>query len=267
MRPFLKGGFWRSFLAPLRRGQPAAQEDAAHERASITRCRRASGAATSTRRCCAVSATARTGTAYSAACICRTCATRCGRNCCASEYAMDNVAHRGRKWVDIEKTDFDADGHDEILMENAYAERLPRAAARRNALRVGLPAARLQSAEHADAPRRSLSLQTGARGAATKSGDAPEAGKDSEATETASIHDLVLTKEPGLDKALRYDRWPRTRAARSLSRLEFDDRGIPRRHAGRLRRFPAKATTHCPSCSPTPPRCSGTARWADAGWN
>ncbi len=38
-----------------------------------------------------------------------------------SEYAMDNAAHRGRKWVDIEKTDFDADGREEILLENAYA--------------------------------------------------------------------------------------------------------------------------------------------------
>ena len=118
-----------------------------------------------------------------------------------AEYNMDNVAHRGRKWVDIEKTDFDADGASELLMENSYMNAYlapqrggmmfefdyrPRAYNLLNTL------TRHEEAYHAKLMRAAE--------------DKAETGAD----EHASIHDIVLTKEPGLDKALHYDNWPRT---------------------------------------------------------
>jgi alpha-amylase len=115
------------------------------------------------------------------------------------EYEVDNVAHRGRKWVDIEKTDFDADGHDELLMENACM----------NAYLA--PARGGMMFEWDYRPRGYNLLNTLTRRKEAYHSKLSQAvSAEGSEQETASIHDLILTKEPNLDKALHYDRWPRT---------------------------------------------------------
>ncbi len=115
-----------------------------------------------------------------------------------SEYLSDNLLHRGRKWVDIEYTDHDTDGHKEVLIENA----------RMNAYL---------------SPRRGGSLfEWDDRAAGYNLLDTltrqPESyheklihavSVDAKSEGSASIHDLVLSKERDLDQKLFYDRWPR----------------------------------------------------------
>jgi hypothetical protein len=116
-----------------------------------------------------------------------------------AEYSIDNAAHRGRKWVDIEQTDHDADGFPELLIENAYlnAYLAPRRGGmlfewdyRPRGYNLLDTVTRREEAYHAK-----LAAATGTAAASGK--------------ETASIHDMVLTKEANLDQALHYDRWPR----------------------------------------------------------
>lgn len=114
------------------------------------------------------------------------------------EYALDNSAHRGRKWIDIEKTDFDADGFDEVLMENAVMNAY--LAPRRGGMLF----------EWDFRPRGYNLLNTLTRRAeAYHSKLTPVIAKAAGGSATASIHDMVLSKEPDLDKALHYDEWPR----------------------------------------------------------
>jgi 4-alpha-glucanotransferase len=115
------------------------------------------------------------------------------------EYGVDNVAHRGRKWIEIEKTDFDCDGQPELLMENAYM----------NAYLA--PARGGMLFEWDFRPRGYNLLNTLTRRKEAYHAKLTQAvSPEGSPKETASIHDLVLTKEPNLDKALHYDRWPRT---------------------------------------------------------
>jgi 4-alpha-glucanotransferase len=118
-----------------------------------------------------------------------------------AEYEVDNSAHRGRKWVEIEKTDFDADGFSELLMENA--EMNAYVAPQRGGMLF----------EWDYRPRGYNFLNTLTRRVETyhtklAHAVSPDSVKEKE-KDTASIHDLVLTKEPNLTKALHYDRWPR----------------------------------------------------------
>jgi len=114
------------------------------------------------------------------------------------EYGVDNVSHRGRKWIDIEKSDFDADGADELLIENAVLNAY--LAPRRGGMLF----------EWDFRPRGYNLLNTLTRRRETYHGKLSRAvSPDAESSGSASIHDLVLTKEPNLDKALHYDRWPR----------------------------------------------------------
>ncbi|MBU0510006.1 DUF1926 domain-containing protein, partial [bacterium] len=114
------------------------------------------------------------------------------------EYALDNAAHRGRKWIDVEKTDFDADGSPEILLENA-------------ALNAYIAPHRGGMIFEWDYRPRGYNLLNTLtrRPEAYHSKLAQAANHAADGTETASIHEMVLSKEPDLDKALHYDEWPR----------------------------------------------------------
>lgn len=116
-----------------------------------------------------------------------------------AEFVLDNSLHRGRKWVDIEKTDHDADGFAEILIENAYMN--------------AYLAPRLGGSifEWDYKPRGYNVLNTLTRRSETYHGKLAMAEEAVEAGEkTATIHDLVVSKEENLDKLLRVDSWPRT---------------------------------------------------------
>lgn len=116
-----------------------------------------------------------------------------------AEYALDNSAHRGRKWVDVDKVDHDADGFEEVLIENAVTNAYL-------SLRHG------GSLFEWDYRRKGYNLlNTLTRRSETYHGKLVLAEAAQEADPgTASIHDLVLSKEENLDKRLRVDRWPRT---------------------------------------------------------
>ncbi|MDD5087753.1 MAG: DUF1926 domain-containing protein [bacterium] len=113
------------------------------------------------------------------------------------EQALDNSAHRGRKWIDIEKTDHDADGHDELLIENAAMNAY--LAPHRGGMLF----------EWAYRPRGYNLLNPLTRRPEAYHSKLTAATAPTDGSETASIHDMVLSKEPDLDKALRYDEWPR----------------------------------------------------------
>jgi alpha-amylase len=116
-----------------------------------------------------------------------------------AEYTLDNSLHRGRKWVDIEKVDHDADGSDEILIENAYMN--------------AYVSPRLGGSifEWDYKPRGYNVLNTLTRRSETYHGKLVLAEEALEAgAESVSIHDLVQSKEENLDKLLRLDSWPRT---------------------------------------------------------
>jgi len=114
------------------------------------------------------------------------------------EYEVDNVSHRGRKWIDIEHSDFDLDGHAELLIENAYL----------NAYLSPHRGGMLFEWDYRPRGYNLLNTLT-RRKEAYHSKLALAATEGAADKETASIHDLILTKEPNLDKALHYDRWPR----------------------------------------------------------
>jgi alpha-amylase len=117
-----------------------------------------------------------------------------------AEHGVDTLAHRGSKWVEVSRLDQDADGFIEVLLENsglnAYlapqrggmlfeCDYRPRGYNLLNTL------TRQEEAYHSQLSRAVL------------------AGAEEKGEHAASIHDLVLTKERGLDKALKFDLWPR----------------------------------------------------------
>ncbi len=116
------------------------------------------------------------------------------------EYALDNSSHRGRKWVDIEKTDFDADGFEELLIENSQL----------NAYIAPQKGGMLFEWDYRPRGYNLLNTLTRRPEAYHAKLSAASANHENSDNETASIHDMVLSKEPDLDKALRYDDWPRT---------------------------------------------------------
>jgi 4-alpha-glucanotransferase len=208
VRPFLKGGFWRSFLSRYD------EANLLHKKMLRT-----------SRKYHTLSVRKRRGDLYApllrGQCNCPYWHGVFGglylphlrhatwKELLLSEYAMDNASHRGRKWVDIEKTDFDSDGQSEILMENAFANAYlapgrggmlfewdyrPRGYNLLNTL------TRHEEAYHTRL-RQAVPAGDGERRTRTAEGTVEEG--------TASIHDLVLTKETGLERVLTCDRWPR----------------------------------------------------------
>jgi len=116
------------------------------------------------------------------------------------EYTLDNLLHRGRKWVDISHVDHDADGRRELLIENAMMNAYlapaqggmlfewdyrPRGYNLMNTL------TRREEPYHADVARATVS------------------NPDEEHDTAESIHDLILKKEEGLEHIVTVDRWPR----------------------------------------------------------
>jgi len=201
LRPFLKGGFWRGFLARYEESNRL-QKKMLH----------------TSRKYHALSSRKRRSDLYTpllrGQCNCAYWHGVFGglylphlrhavwKELLRAEYGMDNVSHRGRKWVDISKTDFDADGAPELLMENSYmnAYLAPRRGGmmfewdfRPRAYNLLNTLTRHEEAYHRKLQRNGTE-------------DSSKNGSD----EHASIHDLAPAKEPGLEKALHYDNWPRT---------------------------------------------------------
>ncbi|MCC6477355.1 DUF1926 domain-containing protein [bacterium] len=116
------------------------------------------------------------------------------------EYQIDNLTHRGRKWIEVHTLDHDCDGHNELLIENSMMNAYlspweggslfewdyrPRGYNLLNNL------TRQEEPYHADVARATLAHD--------------EAAEDS----TESIHDLILKKEEGLEHKIFVDKWPR----------------------------------------------------------
>ena len=117
-----------------------------------------------------------------------------------AEQGVDEVAHRGGKWVDIERIDHDADGFTEILIENAWT----------NAYLAPHHGGMLFEWDYRPTGYNLLNTLTRREESYhAKLKRAVVAGQEDKGDHAASIHDLILTKEAGLDKALKYDRWPR----------------------------------------------------------
>ncbi len=116
------------------------------------------------------------------------------------EYALDNLLHRGRKWVDIDHVDHDADGRRELLIENA-------------AMNVYLAPCEGGTIFEWDLRARGYNLlNTLTRQVEPYHIDVARAtvSKPDEEHDTAeSIHDLILKKEEGLENLVTVDKWPR----------------------------------------------------------
>ena len=203
--PFLRGGMWRSFFTKysesnlLHKKMLHVSRKSAEARGSNRRGARAfARRATRPRRCCcAANATTPTGTAFSAGCIRRTCARRCGARWCRrkrSPTGCSTARHSTQKWQTL---DFDADGREEIYFtSDKYAALVapddggticaldfrPANATLINSLMRRREAyhAKLQNLQR---PTIRCSVQ--------------------------SIHEQTRAKEEGLERWLHYDRWPR----------------------------------------------------------
>jgi len=115
------------------------------------------------------------------------------------EYTLDNLLHRGRRWVDVESVDHDMDGHSELLIENAV-------------MNVYLAPSEGGSMFELDyRPRGYNLLNTLTRREEPYHKDvarATVADPDDDST-VESIHDLILKKEEGLEHLVTFDKWPR----------------------------------------------------------
>ncbi|MBK6764868.1 MAG: DUF1926 domain-containing protein [bacterium] len=116
-----------------------------------------------------------------------------------AEFTLDNLLHRGRKWVEVQPTDHDMDGRIEYLIENAYmnAYLTPHEGGalfewdyRPRGYNILNSLTRREEPYHIDVARATVADPN-----------------DDSAVE--SIHDLVLKKEIGLETLVTVDRWPR----------------------------------------------------------
>ncbi len=197
LRPFMKGGFWRGFLAKY------PEVNTLHKKMLRT-----------SRKYWSLSTRKRNGTMHTpllrGQCNCPYWHGVFGglylphlrhavwKELLNAEYTLDNSLHRGRKWVDVELIDHDADGFEEALLENAYT----------NAYLSPRQGGMLFEWDFK--PRGYNLLNTLTRRSETYHRKLTQAVSAQENTkEGASIHDLVLSKEANLDKLLRVDRWPR----------------------------------------------------------
>lgn len=115
-----------------------------------------------------------------------------------SEYEIDNLTHRGRKWIEVTPMDYDKDGLDEILIENSV-------------MNTYVSPARGGSIFEWDfRPKGYNLLNTLTRREEQYHKDVHRAQFVSdEYSESASIHDLLLAKEPNLHEQMHFDWWPR----------------------------------------------------------
>lgn len=116
-----------------------------------------------------------------------------------AEFTLDNLLHRGRKWVEVHPVDHDMDGRIEYLIENAYmnAYLTPHEGGamfewdyRPSGYNLINSLTRREEPYHIDVARATVADPN-----------------DDSAVE--SIHDLVLKKEIGLETLVTVDRWPR----------------------------------------------------------
>jgi alpha-amylase len=120
------------------------------------------------------------------------------QNLIKAESIADNIA--GKSFPSVELTDIDVDGYEEAIVEtgiyNAYLS-----------LEHG---GRMYVLDYKPLAKNLLDTMTRRKeGYHEKLKDAVVAGTDSEENRTASIHDLVLAKEPDLQSHLHYDFYER----------------------------------------------------------
>lgn len=137
------------------------------------------------------------------------------------EFKIDNLLHRGRKWINVELVDHDMDGRKEILIENAYMNayiapceggRLFEWDYRPSGYNLLNTLTRREEPYHIDVARATVAD--------------PD---DDSAVE--SIHDLVLKKEEGLEHLVTVDKWTRHSL---LDHFHGFDGTIDQFRAGRL---------------------------------
>jgi hypothetical protein len=119
------------------------------------------------------------------------------RNLVEADAIIEKARHKNPAWIEVEEFDLDVDGHDEVLLKTPIQNLL---------LKPNL-GGMLIAHDFKPVPvnltdtlmRREEAYHHRLRDAVVLSGD-PKADK-----EVASIHDLVLAKEPGLDRLLCQD--------------------------------------------------------------
>lgn len=122
------------------------------------------------------------------------------RNLIAAELQLEVAAHEGREeWLEARVTDFDGDGHEEVLISTrtlgvciapAYGGSVLELDYRPSLFNVSNVLARREEAYHRELKNAALHQEGG--------GGPPQ-----------SIHDVVKVKEAGLEHALHYDRYRR----------------------------------------------------------
>jgi 4-alpha-glucanotransferase len=130
------------------------------------------------------------------------------RSLIRAEAFADAAAHKREKFAELRRFDFDADGHEELYLTTE-----------RGAVLIcpndGGTVAAMDFRPNSVAVINSMMRR-------------PEPyhqklGQTSSSGAVASIHDQVRAKEPGLEKRLKYDRWPRS----SFRVLLFSPEGSP----------------------------------------
>ncbi|MFB3896145.1 MAG: alpha-amylase/4-alpha-glucanotransferase domain-containing protein [bacterium] len=123
------------------------------------------------------------------------------RSMIQAEQLVDQVQHKTQSWIEVDQLDFDADGHQEILVNTpnlslyfkpSYGGALFECDVKQINFNILDTLSRKKEAYHAKIVEAELQSDT-----------------DSDQQEMKSIHDLVITKEPHLEKYLYYDWYQR----------------------------------------------------------
>jgi 4-alpha-glucanotransferase len=149
------------------------------------------------------------------------------RSLIEAESLADTLFHREPQWTQSREFDFDSDGRDEIYFtSNVYSVLLSPA--------DGASISDIDYRPGSVAVINSLTRRVEAYHSLLKQASTADASKNGEAV---SIHDQVKSKEPGLEKLLRYDHWvrncarllvfPRDKSFQDYAELNLDEhRGI-----------------------------------------
>lgn len=123
------------------------------------------------------------------------------RNLIQAEQLVDQVQHKTKSWIEVDQFDFDADGHQEILVNTSeqslyfkpnYGGALFEHDIKKINFNILDTLSRKKESYHTKIVQAQL-----------------QSDNKSDQQETKSIHDLVITKEPHLEKYLFYDWYQR----------------------------------------------------------
>ena len=206
VRRFLRGGFWRGFFSKYAEVESAAQENAARliqaATAAAQNGAQKSGQGSSCTRAKAIThlLRAQCNDAYWHGIFGGLYAphlrTELWRELVRAETIADALRHGAEAYQLMTRLDFDADGREEIEITSPQFAALVKPS-------DGGTLEVLDFRPSAVTLINSLQRRVEAYHSRLQNADPVQPGK------VASIHDQTLAKEPGLEKQLKYDRWPR----------------------------------------------------------